>query len=89
MGDFAVSPMKKNDNYPHCSVCRQNIRLESFDVQCEKHHKKIEYLKSLKVDEFWIDALKCEDDEYYLICVKCWLKYVRCATQTSFIGKSM
>lgn len=68
-----------DDNSEKCDMCELNINSPSPALFKEQ----IEYLKSLRVDEFWIKQLKEREDSYLAICADCWIHYVNGAVKAS------
>ena len=71
-----------------CNVCGKS-NASHAESNLKAYRKQVEYLRRLKVDEYWLDVLRCEEeDDYYLICMSCWLTFVNTAVNcTSFCMK--
>lgn len=68
------------DETGKCDMCFRDIDKPSPAL----FQEQIEYLESLRVDEFWIKQLKrTEKDAYYAICADCWIYYVNGAVKAS------
>lgn len=78
--------------WSHCNGCSKTVDTgfhgDKSNKECEEiFEKQIAFLKRLKVDDYWLDAFKCDKGEYYIFCMNCWLKILRTATATTVIGR--